>query len=92
MRFGDATAILLIVALNAVLGFYQERRAEAALAALEKMQTPERARAPRRRGPGRRRVRRSSSGDVLELEAGDAVPADARLLQTIDLVRRGERR
>ena len=40
MRFGDATAILLIVVLNALLGFYQERRAEAALAALEKMQTP----------------------------------------------------
>ena len=40
MRFGDAIAILLIVALNAVLGFYQERRAEAALDALQKMQTP----------------------------------------------------
>ena len=33
-------AIRLIVLLNALLGFYQERRAEAALAALEKMQTP----------------------------------------------------
>jgi Ca2+-transporting ATPase len=34
VRYGDATAILLIVALNAALGFFQERRAEAALAAL----------------------------------------------------------
>ncbi|MBS2018170.1 MAG: cation-translocating P-type ATPase, partial [Deltaproteobacteria bacterium] len=39
-RFGDAIAIGLIVVLNAVLGFYQERRAEAALDALKKMQTP----------------------------------------------------
>jgi Ca2+-transporting ATPase len=84
VRFGDATAILLIVILNAVLGFYQERRAEAALDALEKMQTPN------------ARVRRGNvvsviaaaevvKGDVLELEAGDAVPADARLLQTANL-------
>lgn len=84
VRYGDATAILLIVAINAVLGFYQERRAEAALAALEKMQTPN------------ARVRRDNvvsviganglvAGDVLELEAGDAVPADARLLQTVNL-------
>jgi Ca2+-transporting ATPase len=84
VRFGDASAILLIVVLNALLGFYQERRAEAALAALEKMQTLN------------ARVRRDDVvkvvaatevvvGDVLELETGDAVPADARLLQTANL-------
>jgi Ca2+-transporting ATPase len=83
-RYGDAIAIALIVVLNAVLGFYQERRAEAALDALKKMQTPN------------ARVRRDDQvkviaaidvvpGDVLELEAGDAVPADARLMQTINL-------
>ena len=84
VRYGDAIAIALIVVLNAVLGFYQERRAEAALDALKKMQTPN------------ARVRRSDQvriipaaelvpGDILEVEAGDAVPADARLLQTINL-------
>ena len=84
VRFGDAIAIMLIVALNAALGFYQERRAEAALDALQKMQTPS------------ARVRRDDKvqvvdaallvvGDVLELEAGAAVPADARLLQAINL-------
>ena len=84
VRFGDATAILLIVAINAVLGFAQERRAEAALAALEKMQTPN---ARVRRGDSVQVVTATGlvAGDVLELEAGDAVPADARLLQTINL-------
>jgi Ca2+-transporting ATPase len=84
VRFGDATAILLIVAINAILGFAQERRAEAALAALETMQTPN---ARVRRGDAVRVVSASLLvvGDILELEAGDAVPADARLLQTIGL-------
>jgi Ca2+-transporting ATPase len=84
VRFGDATAIMLIVVLNALLGFYQERRAEAALAALEKMQTPN----ARVRRDNEVKVVAASGvvvGDILELEAGDAVPADARLLQTINL-------
>ncbi|HEX4445976.1 MAG TPA: cation-transporting P-type ATPase [Polyangiaceae bacterium] len=84
VRFGDATAILLIVAINAVLGFVQERRAEAALAALETMQVPN---ARVRRGDALQTVSSTLlvAGDILELEAGDAVPADARLLQTIGL-------
>jgi P-type Ca2+ transporter type 2C len=83
-KFGDAIAILLIVAVNAGLGFVQENRAEAALEALKGMTAPT------------ARVRRSGQvviinavdlvpGDVLEIEAGDFVPADARLLQTVDL-------
>jgi Ca2+-transporting ATPase len=84
VRFGDATAILLIVAINAILGFAQEQRAEAALAALETMQTPS---ARVRRDDALRVVSASVlvAGDIVELEAGDAVPADARLLQTIGL-------
>ncbi|MEP7124422.1 MAG: cation-translocating P-type ATPase [Byssovorax sp.] len=83
-RFGDALAIVLIVALNALLGVVQEGRAEAALDALQKLESP------------RARVRRDGQvafipseelvpGDLLELEAGDAVPADARLLETVEL-------
>jgi Ca2+-transporting ATPase len=83
-RFGDATAILLIVAINAILGFAQERRAEAALEALETMQTPH-ARVVRNNAVAMVAASRVVAGDVLELEAGDAVPADARLLQTIAL-------
>jgi Ca2+-transporting ATPase len=84
LRYGDATAILLIVALNAVLGYYQEIRAEAALEALKKMQTPN---ARVRRGDEVKVMPATElvTGDILELEAGDAVPADARLLQTINL-------
>src|SRR4029077_6959684 len=65
-------------------GFVQERSAEAALAALERMQTP----TARVRRDDRIEVIAASKlvvGDILELQAGDAVPADARLLQTIDL-------
>jgi len=84
VRFGDATAIFIIVALNAVLGFYQERRAEAALDALQKMQVPN----ARVRRDGKVQVVPATelcAGDLLELEAGDAIPADARLLQTANV-------
>ena len=84
VRFGDATAILLIVALNAVLGFYQERRAEAALDALQKMQTPA-ARVRRDNKVSVVPAREVVTGDMLELEAGDAIPADARLVQTANV-------
>lgn len=82
-RFGDAIAILLIVVLNAFLGYYQERRAEAALDALQRLSAPN---ARLRRG-GKVVVVPAAEvvpGDILELEAGDAVAADARLVQTID--------
>ncbi|MET0593084.1 MAG: HAD-IC family P-type ATPase, partial [Polyangiaceae bacterium] len=83
-KFGDALAILLIVAVNAALGFIQENRAEAALEALKGMTAPT---ARVRRG-GQIAVTNAADlvpGDILEFEAGDFVPADARLLQTIDL-------
>ena len=83
-RYGDAISIALIVALNAVLGFYQERRAESALEALKAMQTPT---ARVRRGDVVSSISANDlvEGDVLELESGDAVPADARVLQAYNL-------
>ncbi len=83
-RFGDAIAILLIVILNAFLGYYQERRAEAALEALQKLSAP----SARVRRDGKVKIIPAEEvvpGDLLELEAGDAIAADARLVQTIDL-------
>ncbi len=84
VRFGDATAILIIVAINAALGFYQERRAEAALDALQKMQVPN-ARVRRNEKVAVVPATELVAGDILELEAGDAIPADARLLQTANV-------
>lgn len=82
-RYGDAIAIILIIVINAVLGLYQERRAEAALDALKKMQSPN-ARVRRDDQVSVVAARTLVVGDIVELEAGDAIPADARLLQTID--------
>ena len=75
----DAGVILVVVLLNAGLGFWQEHRAERTLAALKEMLA------------ARARVRRDGQvleidasqlvpGDIVLLEAGDRVPADGRLL------------
>jgi Ca2+-transporting ATPase len=80
----EAAAILAIVILNAVLGVIQEKRAEEALAALQKMAAPE-ARVIR---DGHRRTvpaRELVPGDIVFLEAGNYVPADLRLLETANL-------
>jgi len=75
----DAAAILAIVLLNGLLGFVQEFRAERSLAALRKMSVAT-ARVIRdgvsRSIPARELV----PGDVILLEAGDRIPADARLI------------
>jgi Ca2+-transporting ATPase len=80
----DAMAILAIVLLNGVIGFFQEQRAEQTLRALRQLATPM-ARVVRE---GRIQVvaaRELVPGDIILLEAGDHVPADGRLLQTFGL-------
>ena len=80
----DALAILAIVVLNALLGFFQEERAERALAALQRLSAPM-AKVVR---DGELRIitaRELVAGDRIELEAGDYVPADARLIQAFGL-------
>ncbi len=74
----DAVVILFVVVGNAVLGFYQENRAEATLAALKNML----ARTARVRRDGQEReipAEALTPGDVVLLEAGDRVPADGRI-------------
>ena len=76
--------ILLIVVLNAVMGVYQEGKAERALDALKNMSAPH-ARVIR---DGVEKIVDASllvPGDIIKLEAGDFVPADARLLQSVSL-------
>jgi Ca2+-transporting ATPase len=83
-EFLDVAAIVMIIILNAVLGFTQEYRAEKAMAALKKLAVPT------------VRVRRGGHvdeisalelvpGDVILLEAGNSVPADARLVESNNL-------
>ncbi len=80
----DMTVILLVVVLNAILGVVQESKSEKAIQALQAMTTT------------RSKVRRSGTvqevdshslvpGDVVLLEAGDAVPADMRLFRMSNL-------
>jgi Ca2+-transporting ATPase len=80
----DAIAIMAIVVLNAVLGFTQEHRAEKAMAALKQLAVPT------------VKVRRDAlvqeisardlvPGDIVLLEAGSLVPADGRLLESVNL-------
>jgi magnesium-transporting ATPase (P-type) len=80
----DALVIAIVVVLNAVIGAYQEGRAERALEALRQL-TVVRARVLREGRveelPGRELV----PGDLILVEGGDAVPADARLVEATAL-------
>jgi Ca2+-transporting ATPase len=80
----DAGVILVIVILNTAIGFWQEYKAENAMAALKKLAVP------------KVRVRRNGiqvevlskdlvPGDILFVEAGNIVPADARLIRAVKL-------
>jgi len=76
----DAGVILAIVILNAVLGYSQEARAEDALARLKELSAPE---AVVVRSGAERRVPSNAlvPGDLIVLEVGDRVPADARVIE-----------
>jgi Ca2+-transporting ATPase len=74
-----AIVIAVVVLLNATLGFFQEHRAEAALAALKGMLAPA-ARVRRGSRPVVVPAEQLVPGDLLLLEAGDRIPADARVL------------
>jgi P-type Ca2+ transporter type 2C len=80
----EFAAILLIALLNGVLGFVQEQRAEQALAALESMSAPS-AGLLRDGHSVRVAAEQIVPGDLLLLEAGDIVAADARLVEAISL-------
>jgi Ca2+-transporting ATPase len=75
----DSIAIICIVILNAVLGFIQEFKAEKSLAALKKLSSP----TSKVIRNGKHLVVPSNEivpGDLVEIEAGDYVPADCRIV------------
>jgi len=80
----DAVVILAIVILNALLGLYQEGKAEKALEALKKMASPT---AKVIRNGHLTEVPASTlvPGDIVSLDAGDIIPADLRLLESSNL-------
>ena len=80
----EAIAILAVVLLNAVMGYVQESRAESAVAALRAMSADD---ATVIRDGERRRVPAAElvPGDVVLVEEGDTIPADARLIESTAL-------
>src|SRR2546430_2116894 len=80
----DAVLIIVIVIMNAILGFVQEYRAERSLEALKGLAAPK-AHVLRERGVVAVPSREVVPGDVVVLAAGDRIPADARLLEVASL-------
>ena len=80
----EPALILLIVILNAIMGVYQEGKAEKALDALKNMSAPH-ARVVRDGAETVIDAAQLVPGDIIHLEAGDFVPADCRLLQSAGL-------
>ncbi len=83
-EFVEPVLILSIVTVNAILGVFQENKAEKALEALENLSSPH-ANVLRDGGMLRIDAAKLVPGDILFLEAGDFVPADARLLSAVSL-------
>lgn len=83
-EIADTVIILIVVVLNAVLGIVQEGKAERAIEALQNMSAPY---SKVRRDGNVEKVKSEDIvvGDIVLLEAGDAVPADMRILEAASL-------
>jgi len=83
-EYMDAMVIFVIVVLNTLLGFWQEFKAENAMAALKKMTVPN-VRVRRDGAEQQISAKDLVPGDILLIEAGNVVPADARLIEAVNL-------
>jgi P-type Ca2+ transporter type 2C len=84
LPFKDTIAILSIVILNGILGYFQESRAEQALAALKRMAAPK-VRVLRDSKISEIEGKELVPGDTIYLEAGNQLAADARLIESVQL-------
>ncbi len=82
--FTDSIIIIAIVILNAILGFIQERKADKAIDALKKMQV-KKVKVKRDGAIYQVNSENIVKGDILVLEAGDTIPADARIIYAASL-------
>ena len=82
--FTDTIIILLVVVVNTILGVYQENKAEKAIDALNNM-SKSMTKVIRGGNVFRIESEKLVPGDIVLLEAGDAVPADLRILQSFNL-------
>jgi Ca2+-transporting ATPase len=81
----DAVAILGVVIINTIIGLVQDRKAENAVAALKKMLSPQ-AKVVRDGQSEVVAARFLVPGDIVFFEAGDIIPADARLIEAGQLL------
>lgn len=80
----DSIVIMAIVILNAVIGVFQEYKAEQSLAALKRLSAPL-AKTLRNEHVKSIPAQELVPGDIIILEAGDFIPADARLIEAVNL-------
>lgn len=83
-EYVDAVTILAIVILNAILGFFQERKAEKALEALRQLSAPH-VHVLRNGEWVNRPSRELVPGDVIRFSSGDRIGADARIIEAVSL-------
>ncbi len=83
-EWDDALVIMMIVVLNAILGFTQEHRAEQAIAALKRMALPT-VRVKRNGEIAEISARELVPGDIMLLEVGNRISADGRLIDVMNL-------
>lgn len=80
----DSLVIFIVVMLNAILGVVQESKAEKSLEALKKMSSPE-CKVIRNGVTDKIPSEDLVVGDIILIEAGDFIPADARLIDAVNL-------